>query len=302
MRIKQIYEILRRVDTSGVLLRGEPVSNVPELIVRNIRKFKDFISKIEEIPSFANTIETLKLSSLYARDADEIRMRTDTFAEVNKIQLWLLNSVALLTENLSTVYTESNKFTITLKLPEPRDLEDMLKVLGDVETALSQNLHNEKINGEVKIESWEMGSFWIDIFVGSQQAVALVGALAWASAVVYKKVQEGRMFEEHVNGLKIKNESLDDLRNGQKQAIDLMIESEAQNLLLQHFKEEKDPEQYERLKMAIRTFAILIEHGAEIHPSLNAPEIVQNLFPKTNHLETIESQIKRIESSIPSEK
>ncbi|GAL79539.1 hypothetical protein JCM19274_2047 [Algibacter lectus] len=39
----------------------------------------------------------------------------------------------------------------------------------------------------------------------------------------------------------------------------------------------------------------LIEKGAEIHPALNQPEKVTNLFPDMKKLNIIESRIKKLE-------
>lgn len=41
----------------------------------------------------------------------------------------------------------------------------------------------------------------------------------------------------------------------------------------------------------------LIDKGAEIHPALNQPESVKNLYPKMDELQTLESKIKRIENN-----
>jgi hypothetical protein len=54
-------------------------------------------------------------------------------------------------------------------------------------------------------------------------------------------------------------------------------------------------EQIERLKLSIKLFSDLIDRGAEIHPALNQPESVKNLYPKMNNLQALESQIKKIE-------
>lgn len=295
MRLKWVFETLRRVEVKGAQLAGTP-SDSTSTTVTNVRKFKAFVSRIELIPSFRGPVEQLKLTPLYASQEDSIRLRNDVWQEVQRLQNWVFSSVSVLLQNLRDAYTETTECTITLKLPDPRDLEDMIKMLEVVQMALAQNLHNEKIKGVVKIESWETGSFWIDVFVGSQAAVLLVGSMAWAAAVVYKKLQEGRMFAEYVQGLKVKNDSLEDLRKGQEQAIQLLIEREARNILVEHFDGEKDPEQFERLKMGIRTMAELIDRGAEIHPALNAPEQVQNLFPDTKHIENLQSRIKLLDS------
>jgi len=96
-----------------------------------------------------------------------------------------------------------------------------------------------------------------------------------------------------VRGLKVKNDSLQDILNAQKAETELMIEAEAEHINSEHFKENV-PENIERIKNSITIFAELIGKGAEIHPALIAPEDVSNLFPDTKNLIGLESKIKRI--------
>lgn len=72
-----------------------------------------------------------------------------------------------------------------------------------------------------------------------------------------------------------------------------MIESEATNIYNENFKGD-NPEQIERLKHSIKLLSEQIDKGAEIHPALNAPENVKNLFPDTKNIATIESKIKKL--------
>ncbi|WP_238582276.1 hypothetical protein, partial [Cellvibrio sp. OA-2007] len=55
-----------------------------------------------------------------------------------------------------------------------------------------------------------------------------------------------------------------------------------------------------RVESSIKTLAKLIQQGAEVHPSLMAPESVKNLFPDYKKIDSITSQIKRLEK-LPSE-
>ena len=73
-----------------------------------------------------------------------------------------------------------------------------------------------------------------------------------------------------------------------------MIEAEARALYNESF-EGDDNEQIERLKLSIKMLSNLIEKGAEIHPALNQPEQVSNLFPDMKKLNSLESRIKKLE-------
>ncbi|KAF0178855.1 MAG: hypothetical protein FD161_1614 [Limisphaerales bacterium] len=75
----------------------------------------------------------------------------------------------------------------------------------------------------------------------------------------------------------------------------LLVEGEAKNIAAEHLKGEVSPETLERVKFSLREFSAMIEEGAEIHPALQAPESVKNLFPNFKDLMGIESRTKLIE-------
>ena len=66
------------------------------------------------------------------------------------------------------------------------------------------------------------------------------------------------------------------------------------NLYNENFEGDNN-EQIERLKLSIKMFSNLIDKGAEIHPALNQPESVKNLYPKMDNLQALESKIKKLE-------
>lgn len=102
------------------------------------------------------------------------------------------------------------------------------------------------------------------------------------------------MFEQHVKTLELKNEEQKILIDAQKRQLDLLIEAEANNIQNEYYKENSNNEQLERLKLSIETLGKFIINGAEIHPALNTPEDVKNLFPDFKKLDIIESKIKSI--------
>jgi len=188
---------------------------------------------------------------------------------------------------------DAGENSISIKISKVRDLDDLYKAAQDFNIIFSQLILNEKIGGSLGIKNVENGSIWLDVFVGTPLAVSVIGSLTWAAAVVYKKVQEGRVFAEYVKSLKIKNDSLSDMRSAQDLLLKSMIEIEARNIETQYFSDGNN-EQLERIKNSISLLASQIEKGSEVHPYLNAPEDVKNLFPDMKKLPQIESKIPRL--------
>lgn len=101
------------------------------------------------------------------------------------------------------------------------------------------------------------------------------------------------LLAQQIRGLKVKNDSLEDILKAQKAETEIMIQAEADHISSEHFRE-NTPENIIRIKNSIATFAELIGKGAEIHPALIAPEDVSNLFPNPGKMINLESKIKRL--------
>jgi hypothetical protein len=260
----------------------------------NLTNFRKGISSIEKTNLLKAEIETIKNSGIFTTTNDTLRINVPEGRALKAPMDELVKIVSSLNLTFSDLSGTVRDNSISIRFPDISDFQDLSKVAGSFHTILSQSIINDEIKGQVKIDSVENGSIWLDVYLGSASALTLVGGMAWSAAVVFKKIQEGRIIEEHVRSLKIKNESLKEIKDAQKQAIDLMIDSEANQLYSENFKTQGNNEQIERLKHTIRLLSEQMEKGAEIHPALNTPEKVANLFPDMKHLELVESRIKKL--------
>lgn len=262
--------------------------------VGGLIKVRHVITEIEPLDLFETQVYALKNSIIFTSTNEQMQIQhAEGIAIINH-----LNNLKQLISNFLTVLTQTipteDENSINIKLPEVNDFEELSKVSHDIHVSLTQVIYNKEINGQTKIVSVENGSIWINVFIGSG-AVAVVGSLVWASAVIFKKIQEGKLLEAQVKALNVKNESIQDILKAQKEETKLMIQAEAEFIQSTHFKENA-PENIERIKNSIKTLAELIEKGAEIHPALVAPEQVTNLFPDPKNLIGLESKIKKIGS------
>ena len=180
-----------------------------------------------------------------------------------------------------------------LQFQQPvNDYNLLVSDITDLQKCISQIILHPKIDGKLEIDSWESGSRWMNLYLGSALAVGIVASTAWSGAVVYKKVQEGRIFAEYARGLAIKNDSVEEIAAKQQEAISALVSEEAKRIQVKYYDEDEDNENFERIKFSIKLFSELVEKGTEVHPALTAPESVQNLFPDFKNLESIVSQTK----------
>lgn len=295
MRQREMQMILANAVKKDFGLNG--VNQAGGYKFTNLIRFKKFLHGIEALTMFKDEIHLLKNSPLFSTALDELIVNPGVGLQIHAQSAYLSNAAEALLRVLNTMLVPQDENTVSILLPKPANFHSLINVLTAFEKSISQVITNDKINGNLKINTWEAGSFWIELFLGTQAAVLLIAGVAWSAAVIAKKYNEAAILAQHVRSLKIKNESLDDILEKQKEMTSLLIENETEQLLVKHFNKESDPELSERLKFAVKTFAELIQQGAEVHPALNAPEQVSNLFPNFKSLDTITSQIKQIEST-----
>ncbi|WP_320033896.1 hypothetical protein [Halarcobacter sp.] len=294
MRLKEIEKILEDIELNNVRLDIQNLHlSSPELI--NIDSFKFFLETIEIIDIYKDEIDYIKQSKLYQTTHRQLTLPKKEALDIYNKAKYLIDSAQSLQLVFKKLLPKSNEQSISIKLPEPLDFDSLIKTMATFQKSISQVIINEDINGTLKINHWEFGSFWLELFLGTQAAVALISSIAWSAAVISKKFNENKLLEQTVKSMEIKNESLEDILDSQKKMTNMLIENEAQAILDKHF-DSIEHEQLERLKSTIKTFAKLIQDGAEVHPSLMAPEKIKNLFPDYKNLDVITSQIKQIEN------
>jgi hypothetical protein len=295
MKIKELKVLLKdAVAQLNFKYEEAKQGNSTISVFSNLNQYRNGINILESSGLFMKELASLRKTPIFTTAQDFINLNP---AEGRQLRLQLdelFRICSTVAQSIEQIGGASEKDSISIKLPEVKDFEDLSKFSSDLHKIFNQAIVNDQIKGQVRIDSVENGSIWLDVYLGSAAAVTLIGGLAWASAVVFKKIQEGRLIEKHVESLGIKNASLKEIQLKQKEALDIVIDAEANNLYNENFKDDNN-EQIQRLKLSIKMFSNLIDKGAEIHPALNQPESVKNLYPKMNNLQSLESKIKQIE-------
>lgn len=272
--------------------KSELVSNNTLFLISNLKELRLIISNLDSMNLFKTATTVLMDSAIFTTSNDTIRVQpSENSIIVNELQI-LKSLIENFTEVLKSTVPEESTDSINIKLPPINDFDELSKVSREIHLGLTQVIFNEEVGGQTRIISVENGSIWLNVLVGTT-AVTVIASLVWSASVIYKKIQEGKLLEEQVRGLKVKNDSLEDILKAQKAETNLMIQAEAEHVNSEHFKENA-PENIEKIKNSISIFADLIGKGAEIHPALVAPENVSNLFPDPTKLIGLESKIKRL--------
>ncbi len=297
MRLKEIQNILTIINFEKARIISSPSkTHEKRIVLDNIVPFKMFLKLIKPIGIYDLEIVELENSLIYETTSNTLEMDVAYAIELFNLAEYLVNSSLSLVLVFKTLLPSSKQDSISVKLPEPSDFEALVGMMRKLQKSLSQVVVHKEIEGSVNINNWEFGSYWLELFLGSLAAVKLVSSIAWSAAVVTKKHKENKIFEKTLKTMDIKNESLKDLLDSQKKMTRQLIERETDSVVKKHFKD-NDPEHIKRVESTIKTFAELIQKGAEIQPSLMAPEDIKNLFPNYKKIESITSKIKLLEKS-----
>jgi len=269
--------------------------NQPGFLYTDITNLKIAIERVKNQGLYVSLISEIETSIIFSTSQDEIIL-TDAKEDTRlKKGLEVVRSGChALLMILKELYDEKeDDSTIYVQMPKIKDLEDLSKKSKNLHNAISQSILDPSIKGTIKVRSYDIGSLWIIITVGSVMAVKLIGGLVWAAAVIRKKKMEFKTFEQHVKCLEIKTESMVDLKDAQKKQLEESLEAEAGNLAAQFYKS-GNAEKTERLKYSIKLISDLMDKGVEIHPALSASKEVGNMYPDYTNIRLIESRIHEL--------
>lgn len=289
MTISEIRETLSQINVQRLQLKGEANA------LTDLPIFRAEILKLSGIPGVEELRADILNSVIFANDYDAFN--TTQAPALRSMSFVLAERIRGARAVAEAQALESSPLIVRVRMPDTDDLGVVSVDQRTLKTAIEQLIVNETIQGELRLVGWENGSLWQSIALGTPAAVAIVGAAVWAAAVVRKKRREGDILEEQVRGMKIRNDVSEALGERVKELSKEVVEVESMALYEKFFSKEPAGEDFERVKESIRLFAELISRGAEVHPSLMAPETADNVFPNFSALDSITSKIRTLKEN-----
>ncbi|MBU2515574.1 hypothetical protein KJ966_30015 [bacterium] len=185
------------------------------------------IKQISRIDAFADDIRQLSsIGDIYNNLSNNFIVPASVHSEFHRILSQIKTRTEHLLEALTMVLPKIDKNSIVVKLPNFDSFKDLKYYLEEFETILEQSLSFNSLKSNIKIRGFDTGSYWIEIGLGSVLALQFFGGLAWAAAVIRKKKIEGDVFKEKAKHLVIKNEALEEIKNGLSKSIATLVDSE----------------------------------------------------------------------------
>jgi len=259
-------------------------------------QFKYAILLISKTPVFKDDVEDIVDWSPFVRETDSFNISQADYQNIIHQVTRIQASYDYIVQSMEYIDSEIDETLVAIKIPHPANLSELAKYITSIDKIFTPLLIHKKIDGQVKFKSFDKGSDWVEFITGNSTGVALVASVSWAAAVIYKKTRESKIFNEYANALTVKTDSLKDMESGIAKMIEQVLEIETK-AILKEFYDPKDHEQIARIQLSIKLLSELINKGAEVHPALNQPEKVINLFPDFNKIDSVESKIKKIGGS-----
>lgn len=295
MRLRTILNTLEDIIPELEIIYTQRNSNPRTYQLTNTLELQDVINTLDELNLIPEYLEKLKEQSFYNYNSNNLIIQGAEFNILQK-EIPILKKICEgMVTAIENAIAEDNPDLVSVKIPPPQNFEELEETANKLNKIFGQTLLNDQINGHIKITNFDTGTYWIDFMVGGATVVNVVAGIAWSAAVVYKKLQEGRLIQEQVQAMKISNTAFKEILEKSTESVNEIAEREA-NFVYKSFFKGKDPEQVARIKMALKELADLYSKGAEVYPSIEAAEKVIAQFPDFNKLENIATKIKKIEA------
>jgi hypothetical protein len=295
MRLQEIKQNLEKnIENLQFIVNGRNDGTI------DISNYQNAIKAVEEIAVLGfikSELQKLKsLDSLYYNKStdDRIIVNSDTYAIFQEVMTFIKEKSLAVFHAMDLAIPNQDEFSVSIKLPNYGELDKLPSFFNSLDKSLNQSLVNSYIGGNVTIQAFDSGSFWVVLSVGSIAALKFLGKLtdvaSKISTMIFDIKKENLNFEKQ----KASNDFINELNKLQVQRLNSYITLEAKALM--NSENIEDPEYLARLQFSIKEIAELIFEGTQIYPNKHASAEDIKYFPDFTKLSPqIESQQKQIQ-------
>lgn len=240
------------------------------------------INRLAEFNFINDDLGSLKqISQIYYDKSSDDRLILDNHLLTSYQKI--IDSIKLKCEAVIHVAEESlpqeNQNIIDVKLPNFKSLKETSDFFNDLNKSLEIAIVNKDIGGKVELNSFESGSFWISLALGTKVAVHFVGQIVSAALDLREKYYHTEQLRITTKSLATATEAQETLLKALDDMLKLEVQAKTNQLLEGSPVQDNSPEYISRLTYTVETFTKLIYQGAEIRPALNAPKETKENFP-----------------------
>ena len=291
------YDIAEALDNMKFTREREDANSNGRVqyVIKNLNRLRKAVLLVRDIPYLGPQMHTVVEHPLFKSPQDEYTLSTTEYLEFKTLIEKLKNKLQVLKEIVETDGLSDLHDMLSIRIPALNTFDELSKVADELKKSIELPLIDSRVESNVKIVGADRGSIIFYVSLGAAAAVKLIGVICWSAAVIRRERAEARILEEHAKTLQLKNESLRDLIEAQREQLRNITQGEAERIVRTHY-DQNDPEAVERLKLSINSISELIDRGVTILPNGNDRETLKS-FPDYSQLSLIESTIKQLKKS-----
>lgn len=300
MRTREMVEDLRELHHSYIL----EVIQMPQVELMKVTDLSDVntaINKIKKYGFIDKEMEELQksYSNLYLSLEKEAIANTEFAIGYEKIIRTIEFKTAAVIEAFSVSIEEQKENMISIKLPPYEDLKKVSRFISDVENMIKSVIPSNKPTS-IKLNNFDTGSNWIEIVLGKMEDVLLIAEFITLCAAFTKTY--GFTYFKTKKEIEQTSAIDDELKQVMLKGLEQIIEEKSQlsikELLetgLINVDDISTIEEYKNgLNVQFIKTATYIAEGAEYRPALNAPQGIQEQFPKDEDYKKIQNDLPNL--------
>ena len=295
MRIKEIQHKIQEIIPKIVFeFVGVGRSSPQVYDMKRVDSLNEVIRVLDEIGILKEQLNKLKKLSFYNSKVEVLRISNEERGAIQREFSQIIELLKTFDILLKDIYGEKKENVIQVKVPLLDTFLDLKETSDKLEKIFSQTLLHKDIGCSYEIIGFDRGSNWIDVLVNNKEGIVLIAGLMYSAAVTFKKLMEGISILKKMKEVNVSEASSKEVEEKLQEEFNQVIEIEA-NYIYQNFYKSDDPEQIERIKLALKEATEIYKRGGEIKAPIAAPKNITDLFPDIKRIEKLESKVKKLE-------
>uniref|UniRef100_UPI0040564239 hypothetical protein n=1 Tax=Acetatifactor sp. TaxID=1872090 RepID=UPI0040564239 len=304
MRLHNIYYICKITVDSLRNVKLDKRTNHGRADTYTVREWKNALESmmlLRKIPFLEKDVDRMIESvPVYTRNADVPEIDNNQQMYLEKQRRHLVTRLETVIDLYESMERGEASEGIDIKIPKCDSFKEYIQYMKDIDFVFSQCPFISKCDEQIVFNTVDVGSMWLSFFIKATvgkhfilTTLSKMSELALkvkSNNVVIKQQEEMLITMQQKN--EIGKEVIDTFKKMKEKFLDdavVELEEECEMSLA-------DPEERDRARRTLETYATLIEKGVEIYSAIETPEEIKVQFPFSNDTPEIpEGLLKLIE-------
>jgi hypothetical protein len=290
MRLREIAELLRET-LPTMTYSSAPVGNN-----RWVTDYRGAVAGARRLQAAGvlknDTTAMLSIREISDHVEDRITVSVDANNKFESAINRVKNRGTVLLETLDEMLEEEKPEQVAIQLPpDETTLASAAATMQELEMLLHQVVVNEYVQGEVRLVSFDRGTNWIEIYLGSTAAVGLIGAIVRLIYDIRLKNVDIATRREVFRSIKLENDLAAAAEKALEAELSALIDKGGTHAAKAGGIPSTNHDMLERIKFVVGALGDLVNRGARIVPSLAAPLEQKSEFPEPKQIAAAMQQL-----------